>query len=318
MTDPENKALFSIITPARNLETLIGYTMRSLQEQTYRHWECLVVDDASTDGTVEALRALDEPRIKLFFHEERQGVSAARNTALEHASGDYLLFLDGDDLLFSQTLERFYQGFQQHPESDVLYGEIQILQEDGSPMGKAKGSFFHPRPTGHILPALLKRNLITTGATLALRAEAAHRTGGFNPSLAIAEDWEYWCRLAATSTFRYLGGSPVAGYRIRQDSASRSGEHSPDTGLAAVETIFSNPLITGTLTQKRCASLKREAQASVYEYAANHYLRTHRWREGRLLLWKSIRHAGFRPRPWILLIFAILGFQPGWLAKRLK
>lgn len=317
MTDSDNKALFSIITPARNLEAVIGHTIGSLQEQSYSHWECIVVDDASTDGTVEALRALNEPRIRLFFHEERQGVSAARNTAIEEASGAFLLFLDGDDLLFAQSLERFHQAFREHPESDVVYGEIQMLAEDGSPLGQVKGPVFHPRPSGHILPALLQRNLIATGS-LAVRAEAIRRTGGFNPSLAIAEDWEYWCRLAATSSFHYLGGAPVAGYRIRRDSASRSGEHSADTGLAAVEAIFSNPLITDTLKAKKCASLKREAQASVYEYGANHCLRTQRWREGRRLLWKSIRLTCFRPRPWILLFFATLGFLPGAIKKRLK
>lgn len=317
MTDSEKRPLFSIITPARNLEGVIGATIRSLQEQTCTDWECIVVDDASTDGTVREVEAFRDNRIRIIAHEQRQGVSGGRNTAMAAARGTFLVFLDGDDLLFPRSLQRFADAFANNPEAAVLYGEVQMLKEDGSPAGKVKRSLFHPRPSGDILPALLKRNLIVTGA-LAVRTAAARQSGNFNTTLPIAEDWEYWCRLAAEHLFVYLGGGAIAGYRIRENSASRSGEHSPETGLAAVDTLFSNPLIVARMGEKKCASLKREAQASVYEYAANHYLRTKRWQEARQLLRKSIALAGSRPRPLILLFFARLGFLPAAIKKRLK
>lgn len=317
MTDSFVHPVISIITPARNQERYIQEMLRSIQAQSFQQWECIVVDDASTDGTADAVHSLHDPRIRLISHEVRQGVSHARNTGMAHAAGTFLYFLDGDDLLFPGSLERFIRCFEAHPRYSVVYGEVQILASDGSPSGKAKAPLFHPRPTGNILTALLKRNLIPTGA-LCVRAETAQSAGGFNPSLSIAEDWEYWCRLASLTPFFYLGAKPLAGYRIHSAGTSRSGKYGADAGLSAVDAIFSNPSIRQQAGAKKSASLKKEAQASTYEYAANHCLRNRQWQEARQLLRKTLGHSFFRPRAWILLFFACIGFLPGFVERHLK
>ncbi|HQB02755.1 MAG TPA: glycosyltransferase family A protein, partial [Candidatus Hydrogenedentes bacterium] len=95
MTDSFVHPVISIITPARNQERYIQEMLRSIQAQSFQQWECIVVDDASTDGTADAVHSLHDPRIRLISHEVRQGVSHARNTGMAHAAGTFLYFLDG-------------------------------------------------------------------------------------------------------------------------------------------------------------------------------------------------------------------------------
>ena len=98
--------LISVIIPVYNLQDLIASCLLCLQAQTYPDWEAVCVDDGSTDGSGDTIRAMaaDDPRIR-YIRQENAGVSAARNTGLAQANGDYICFLDGDDLLHPQALE---------------------------------------------------------------------------------------------------------------------------------------------------------------------------------------------------------------------
>ncbi|MCB0764753.1 MAG: glycosyltransferase family 2 protein [Flavobacteriales bacterium] len=100
--------LVSIIVPSYNKERFIPGTIRSVQAQTYPHWELLVVDDASTDGTVALVKAEADrdPRIKLFAFDENKGANHCRNKGIELASGKYIVFLDADDILAPDCLEQ--------------------------------------------------------------------------------------------------------------------------------------------------------------------------------------------------------------------
>lgn len=98
--------LVSVITPAYNASEYIGETIKSVLDQSYTNWEMLIVDDCSSDNTREIVRGYLEKdsRIKLIEHSENGGVSAARNTALKEAKGDYVAFLDSDDMWHKEKL----------------------------------------------------------------------------------------------------------------------------------------------------------------------------------------------------------------------
>lgn len=118
---PSEGPLVSIVMPAYNSGMYIGEAIRSVLAQTHRNWELLVVNDGSTDATVEVLSGFDDPRIKIF-HKTNGGIGSARNLGLRNATGRFLSFLDSDDLLPPKSLEARLQVLQAHPEADIADG----------------------------------------------------------------------------------------------------------------------------------------------------------------------------------------------------
>lgn len=102
----ENKTLVSIITPVYNSEKYIGETIRSVIAQTYTNWEMLIVDDCSSDNTVDVIKAFTDSRIKYIRLNENVGAARARNVALENAKGKFIAFLDADDMWKPTKLEK--------------------------------------------------------------------------------------------------------------------------------------------------------------------------------------------------------------------
>ena len=102
-------ALVSIIIPTYNRVDLIGETLKSIIAQTYQHWECIIIDDGSIDGSLELIKSFlkTDSRFKLYCrpHNRRKGASSCRNIGLEKATGKYIQFLDSDDLLMKNKLE---------------------------------------------------------------------------------------------------------------------------------------------------------------------------------------------------------------------
>lgn len=115
--------LVSIIIPLYNRETLVRETLSSVQAQTYSNWECIIVDDGSTDNSLEVVQELAniDARIRVFErHREPKGAPTCRNIGIQEAKGDFILFLDSDDLLAETCLEKRLEAFAKHPDSSYL------------------------------------------------------------------------------------------------------------------------------------------------------------------------------------------------------
>ena len=117
----------SIITPVYNASKYIIETLESVRGQTYRDWELIIVDDGSSDSSVEIVQEFmsGHPGIaKLLFHpdKENRGTSASRNLGLRHASGEFICFLDADDVWNPNFLDFYIQVFNRHPEISMAYG----------------------------------------------------------------------------------------------------------------------------------------------------------------------------------------------------
>src|SRR5690625_4333075 len=110
-----NQTLVSVITPAYNAERFIEETIESVLQQTYSEWEMIIVDDRSTDNTVAIIERYvkKDDRIKLIELPDNSGSAVARNTAMDHARGRYLAFLDSDDLWLPEKLERQLKFMQE-------------------------------------------------------------------------------------------------------------------------------------------------------------------------------------------------------------
>lgn len=124
----------SIIIPVYNLEDYIATTLKSCREQSYSDFEVIIVDDGSTDSSSERIRPyLDDHRFR-YFRQKNAGVSAARNKGIEESTGEFITFLDGDDTLAPDTLERFAGFISGTPDTDWVLFSVKRVLEDGSEM----------------------------------------------------------------------------------------------------------------------------------------------------------------------------------------
>lgn len=128
--------LFSVVIPTYNRREEVLKAIESVQEQTCQDFEIVVVDDGSDDGTKEALDALGDERVRYVCHEKRSGANAARNTGIDKAEGQYIAFLDSDDIFLPNKFERLKEEIDKFPEEAVFISSHKRVKSD-------KTSFFH-------------------------------------------------------------------------------------------------------------------------------------------------------------------------------
>ncbi len=133
----KQEPLVSVIMPAYNAAAFIAESIRSVQQQSHLEWELLVIDDASNDGTSEVVEALKEKddRIKLHILPTNQGAGFARNIGIKAATGDFISFLDADDLWKPQKLEKQLKVMQEE-NMQVCFSSYELMNEDGQSLNK--------------------------------------------------------------------------------------------------------------------------------------------------------------------------------------
>ncbi len=112
----------SIIIPAYNQARYLGAAVQSALDQTYANVDVLVADDGSTDDTAQVAQQFTDPRVR-YIYQENRGLSGARNTGIRHATGDFLTYLDSDDLFLPQKLEILLPALQAQPHLGLVAGQ---------------------------------------------------------------------------------------------------------------------------------------------------------------------------------------------------
>ncbi|HZS05717.1 MAG TPA: glycosyltransferase [Blastocatellia bacterium] len=179
--------LVSVIVPCYNQAHFLGAAIESILNQTYPHFEIIVVNDGSTDDTAEV--AARHPGVRHLYQPNR-GLSAARNTGARASRGAYLVFLDADDLLLPNALEDGVKCLSEHPEAGLAYGLYQLMAEDGAPLQLDA----RPVPEKIDYEAFLRGNRVGMVATGVYRRSAFEAVGGFNPTVRCCEDYELYLR----------------------------------------------------------------------------------------------------------------------------
>lgn len=195
--------LVSVIIPTYNYADFIVQSLQSIQAQTYENWECIVVDDGSTDNTADVVSGFvkSDPRIK-SIQQTNQLQGAAKNTGLKNSSGHYVQFLDADDLIEKRKLERQVEYLENHAEVDIVYGDVRFFRNENPEerfytlWGENKP--WQPGISGAgqaVLLPLLRLNTVPINTPL-VRRDLLERVGFFDSSLPALEDWDYWLRCA--------------------------------------------------------------------------------------------------------------------------
>ena len=203
----------SVMMPCYNNADFIAAAVQSVLSQTIAvPLELLIVDDASTDHSVQVVKSISDSRIRLVQNRRNQGISRVRNQLLDQARGSYLTSLDGDDLyLDPEKLAREWKVLQEstNRQSSIAYSDVRWIDRDGQSMLLA--SSIAPPMSGRLYQAILDRRVMIPRDFL-LSAELARSVGGFDCDLPIYEDWDYKLRLAQKARF-YFTGAVGIGYR---------------------------------------------------------------------------------------------------------
>ncbi len=214
-TSNHSQLRVSVIIPTYNRSDLMAQAIDSALNQTRVPDEIVVVDDGSADDTQAVLARYGSPVVAIW--QPNRGVSAARNLAMERATGDILLFLDSDDLLLPRCVQRCAEVFETKPEVDVIYTDLEIIDGNGKRLGVYSESEPGARPSGDLLGELAYR-CITNMTSGAVRRTAL-KDVRFDPTLPCAQDCEFWCQLAARCQFEYID-DVLAAYRYHGDQVT--------------------------------------------------------------------------------------------------
>lgn len=223
--------LVSIVVPSYNYAHFLPETIESALSQTHANIEIIIIDDGSTDNTREVAEQLlqQDARIQ-YVHQVNQGLSAARNTGIKHASGEFVVFLDADDLMHPQKIAAHLEHFASDEKIDISYGEsryfvsgdinttyanIELTQQAWMPQVSGRAA--------EMLPTLIVNNIMPVCSVM-MRKAAIDKTGAFDTSLRSLEDWDYWLRAAAQDCyFSYSSDSRLAAYiRVHGTSMSQN------------------------------------------------------------------------------------------------
>jgi hypothetical protein len=203
-------ATVSVIIPTFNRRAYVQEAIDSVLAQTYTGYEIIVIDDGSTDGTGEALRERYGDKI-VYEWQENQGESVARNRGIALAQGEYIAFLDSDDLWLPEKLEKQVAYLGEHPEVGAVFAESWVIDAAGQKLGDDKAS------NGITAEDLSLQGLCYDDALLlpssaVFRQTALQRAGGFDTEIHHGEDYEFFARVRMVCLFSHLA-EPLACHR---------------------------------------------------------------------------------------------------------
>ncbi len=221
----KNAPSLSVIMPCYNQSKYLGEAIEGVIGQTHKNLEVIIVDDFSTDNSVEIIekyRKMDG-RIRSIYHSSNLGVSKSRNDAISLAAGKYIAFCDADDIWERNKIGIQLETLERESGYDVVYSDSIIINEDGVPTGDRFSSKYNRRRhTGNIFGYLCLTNFINT-PTVVLRRRCINSHLYFNETFKYLEDWIFWLRLASEYMFFYID-EPLARYRVHSRSTNRD-EH---------------------------------------------------------------------------------------------
>lgn len=204
--------MISILIPCFNKSSFITETLITVNKQSYTNWECIIVDDGSTDTSITTIQQFiaEKPRFKLI-QQKNAGVSAARNNAFAHATGNYILPLDADDKIHHEYLNETMQVFNKNPKYDIVY---------------CLASFFGDRTGQWNLPPfcpkkILNGNMVFNAAVM--KRKVFESIGGFSADFKQGiEDWDFWLSAVEKNFSFYRIEKELFFYRITDNSRTVS------------------------------------------------------------------------------------------------
>jgi len=276
-------SLVSVIIPTYNRREYVQEAIDSVLAQTYPHYEIIVVDDGSTDGTGDVLKAKYGDRIR-YVWQENQGESAARNRGIEMARGEYIAFLDSDDLWMPEKLEKQVAFLEAHPDVGAVICQALAIDAEGSQregMPVLGGGL--KLEDLSIERLLYKNSAVGPGTVLVSRRCLVQEIGGFDVSIRYGEDWDFVLRLRLQTGIGIVP-EPLAKVRLHRSNQWRlpkkeDVERSLTDHLRLLERTFEacRSRVQDWDALRRRSLARQYAEAAFNGYARGLYARAQRW-----------------------------------------
>lgn len=278
----------SVIIPTFNRAHYLTQAIDSVLAQTYQNFEIIVVDDGSTDDTAAVLKSYKAS--VNYFYQENQGPSAARNLGIEMSNGQYIAFLDSDDLWLPEKLEVQRDYFKTNPEVGLVHADLLIMEDGLTPSVPRMRYLSQPRKSGYILPELFTENMILTPTVLVRRA-CFKVSGLFDTELRGGEDHHLWLRIARHFSIDYID-RPLGICRVHPNSLTQNTIPHYLEHLAAMEKLLQlHPEIVDEIGE----NVVRKGISRIVFILAYHHFDKGNYREARSCFSRLIR---LRPRHW--------------------
>lgn len=225
-TSNSERPVISVITPMYNAEKFISETISSVLKQTFVDFEMIIVDNCSADASREIVKSfiMLDNRIRLIELEYNSGGPARpRNIGLEHAKGEYIAFLDADDVWLPQKLERQLNFFKENPDVDICHTLANVIDENSA----EKGTFNNQRVYNFLKYFISKKNLLYYVNSININSTMMRRTPTIrfeeDKNLVALEDWKYWIDSQIFGKKIIRLDEILLNYRVHQSSISNRG-----------------------------------------------------------------------------------------------
>ncbi|MBN1568191.1 MAG: glycosyltransferase [Acidobacteria bacterium] len=252
----------SIIMPCYNQGHFLAQAIQSVQDQTFKNWELIIVNDGSSDDTEQVVHGFQDPRIR-YIYQNNRGLSAARNAGIRATQALFIALLDSDDLWEPPFLERMLECLDRNPHAAAAYCGYVFIDEHGNKIGNPCLKTVPPQDFRRTL--LNEGNWLVPSAVVC-RKHSMEQAGSFDESLGGVADTDLWIRLCKQKTFVGVN-SILIRYRLHEASMSRDAER--------MVSDFQR------LTAKICGPLegdpryweqsKKDLYAGLFQYAARKY-----------------------------------------------
>ena len=245
--------MVSIIIPTFNYGKFLTDTLQSVKNQSYKDWECIVIDDGSMDNTRDVVNnfVVSDNRFK-YIYQANEGVSSARNAGIKESVGHFIQFLDGDDLLQEDKIKSQVDAFTNYPNIDIVYNEVRFF-DDGN-QAQLRTSLNGDKPDNwmpklstkgtEIVKQFSKINFLVMNSPLTKKSVFT-KVGFFDESMKALEDWDFWMRCALGNCYFYFNEQKNSLALVRVHKGSLSTEK---TLMAKGNFMF----LEHTLTHNNC------------------------------------------------------------------
>ncbi len=186
----------SVVIPAYNAMTYLPETVESVLKQTFSDYEVLIINDGSSDHIVEWAAQVTDPQVSIIS-QQNQGVSAARNTGIAQAQGEYIAFLDADDLWEPTKLEKQVGCLEANPSVGLVYTWTALIDQFGQPTRRVWTSHIE----GNVWEHIVVDDMISNGSSPMVRRRCFETAGVFDPNINSSEDRDMWIRIAVNYPF---------------------------------------------------------------------------------------------------------------------
>ena len=278
----------AVIIPAYNAERYIAETIDSVIAQTYSDWEMIVVDDGSTDNTKNIVNEYvkQDSRIK-YIYQENASQAVARNTGIKYSNGEFIAFLDADDIWMPDKIERQIRLFE---DSSVGLAYTLFVKIDSNsiliPSRNAQVKCFK----GNVYKNIIYDNFLATSSVI-LRAGLLSSNGLlFRTGRQGVEDWDLWVRMAQITQFDYIA-EPLLRYRVYPGNQSSDILRMHESRMKTLDDLESSFFMNGKLTENEIAELRSilKKGRSLHVLRAAHILLSEDRKQARSFFFHALR-----------------------------